>query len=49
MRLKKLQAYLRDKGQEYQYTEEDGCGRFSWVYSLSSQHYGDGSFGKITV
>ena len=30
MRLEKLQAYLRDKGQEYQYTEEDGCGGIDW-------------------
>ena len=32
MRLEKLQAYLRDKGQEYRYTEEDGCGSIDWEH-----------------
>ena len=32
MRLEKLQAYLQDKGQEYQYTEEDGCGSIDWEH-----------------
>ena len=32
MHLEKLQTYLRDKGHEYQYTEEDGCGSIDWEH-----------------
>lgn len=32
MRLEKLQAYLRRKGKEYQYTEEAGCGSIDWEH-----------------
>ena len=38
MRLEKLQAYLRDKGQEYQYVEEDGCGSIDWEYRGLTYH-----------
>lgn len=39
MRLEKLQAYLRDKGQEYQYTEEDGCGSIDWEHRGQEKCY----------
>ncbi len=32
MRLKKIQDYLRRKGKEYHYTEEDGCGSIGWEH-----------------
>lgn len=32
MRLEKIQGYLRSKGWEYQYTEEDGCGSIDLGY-----------------
>ena len=32
MRLEKIQAYFREKGCEYRYTEEDGCGSSDLEY-----------------
>ena len=43
MRLEKLQAYLRDKGQEYRYTEEDGCGSIDWEHR-GLMYCGGGNF-----
>ena len=51
MRLEKLQAYLRDKGQEYRYTEEDGCGSLDFMFRGLSFHvweYHDGVWGAET-
>lgn len=32
MRLGRLQDYLKEKGWNYRYTEEDGCGSLDWEY-----------------
>ena len=32
MRLEKIQAYFLEKGWEYRYTEEDGCGSIDLEY-----------------
>ncbi len=38
MRLEKLQDYLRQRGWEYQYMEEDGCGSLEWEYRGMMYH-----------
>lgn len=38
MRLEKIQGYLRAKGWEYRYTEEDGCGSIDFEYRGIAYH-----------
>ena len=38
MRLKKLQDYLNQKGWNYQYAEEDGCGSVDWDHRGLAYH-----------
>lgn len=38
MRLEKLQEYLHQKGWEYKYTEEFGCGSIDWEYRGLTYH-----------
>ena len=41
MRLEKIQAYFREKGWEYRYTEEDGCGSIDLEYRGIPYHIWD--------
>lgn len=48
MRLEKIQSYLKDKGWDYAYTEEDGCGSIELAYRGVPYHiweFEDGGFG----